>query len=145
VAVLNTNEAQWKTYGFDVREYVGESLYVFIEGNGNYSYDEYFDDFRMVSDGGASVVVGAYSRGTWTGIPGDHTITVTVDSGGEVAEVAEDNNVSAETFNVPEPDLTISSLTYSPLVDLEGRTSLFTAVVSNAGTGGVTDDFNLRW
>jgi len=67
--------------------------------------------------------------------PNDHTITVEIDSDGDVGETDESNNSLSETFTWGGPDLVITGIVLEPTVPEVGDGKL-TATVENIGQYG---------
>ncbi len=71
---------------------------------------------------------------SWTATPGVHIIKATADSTDIVAESDETNNIATFTLQPRAPDLTITSITYSPQTPLLRQEVLFTIHIANIGT-----------
>nr|WP_054698963.1 CARDB domain-containing protein [Desulfosarcina cetonica] len=77
---------------------------------------------------------------SWTPVHGgDHTISVTVDSGNDVAETDETNNSLDATLHVEAVDLVVAAISWEPAADLEdGQDVTFTARIRNDGSDALT-------
>ncbi len=76
---------------------------------------------------------------TWSAAAGTHTIRATADCNNSVSETNESNNEISAVLSIPAPDLTIQSITWSPLVPTTGDDITFTLTIKNNGdlkTGG---------
>jgi uncharacterized repeat protein (TIGR01451 family) len=72
---------------------------------------------------------------TWTVTDGQHNIKAVVDGTGKNTESDETNNERSVTFSANPPDLTISSITYTPSAPARGATVTFSVNVTNVGNG----------
>jgi|GEM_PF-5176954 len=90
---------------------------------------------------GASVVLTAHDGPggsyTWTSTPGVHQVSATVDGPNRILESNENNNQTAVILGAAmlQPDLVVSNIT--PDTSQPGRPVVFSATVTNVGTGAV--------
>ncbi len=80
----------------------------------------------------------------WTAQAGNHTVKIVADSSDRINEGNEDNNEKTIAITTKTPDLTISSISWSPLVPVPGDTVTFTATVKNLGIAQA-DEFRLQY
>jgi subtilase family serine protease len=80
----------------------------------------------------------------WTAQVGTHMVKILADSSDRVNEGNEDNNEKTITITTKTPDLTISSISWYPLVPAPGDTVTFTATVENLGIAQA-DEFRLQY
>jgi len=71
----------------------------------------------------------------WTAMTGSHNFQLIADFLNQVKESDEDNNTRVVTYATPTPDLTIDSITYSPVNRTATGNVTFTATISNQGSG----------
>lgn len=71
----------------------------------------------------------------WTVISEKHEVKTIVDYLQNVAESDETNNEKTATISTLAPDLTVSSITWSPVNAAVGDTVTFTATIKNVGSG----------
>ena len=69
----------------------------------------------------------------WPATAGTHTIRATADHNNSVSETNESNNEISAVISIPAPDLTIQSITWSPLVPTTGDDITFTLTIKNNG------------
>jgi subtilase family serine protease len=67
----------------------------------------------------------------WVVTEGNHTIEIVTDSGAQVTEIDEDNNI--KKVSIPLPDLVMTGISWSPLQNSIGDNVTFTATVNNQG------------
>lgn len=96
-----------------------------------YSIDESPDVYREIEP----VPAGDTVTVTFISIleSGPHTINVAIDPDDEVTELEETNNEKELTFSTTAPDLTIKTITWTPLGAVPGDTITITAKVENRG------------
>jgi subtilase family serine protease len=83
---------------------------------------------------------------TWTVTPGEHKIKAVVDYYNYVSESNETNNtLELNLTKIYPPDLTVSSLTWSPLNFSDGQVVTFNASIINVGLGNSTRNFYTRF
>ena len=71
----------------------------------------------------------------WTAQPGQHILQGTADVLGQVTESNENNNDLTKIYCTTPPDLTISSITYTPATRTETSNITMTVAVKNQGQG----------
>ncbi len=90
-AVRLAHGGSWHAYVADVEAHVGETVYVEVDAATSRYYC-YLDDLRIGVDAGDAVTVSVPALGGWTATPGNHTVLVELDVGGEIEEAREGNN-----------------------------------------------------
>jgi hypothetical protein len=90
---------------------------------------------------GASVTLtanGGTSGATWAATAGSHTIVANVDDVNRIAESNESNNTLSAAMTVTgttgQPDLVVTSITWSPATPVTGNAVTFSATIKNQGT-----------
>ncbi|MFC1937988.1 CARDB domain-containing protein, partial [Chloroflexota bacterium] len=111
----------------------------------------YIDDVSVGSSYVSGLAAGSTTEVTqgWDADAGTHTVKAVADYNNQVFECNEDNNTFVPDPNLPPipfPDLTITSLTWSPATDIsDGDMVTFTAIAENIGTGNTSTDFYVRF
>src|SRR6185295_3699397 len=74
---------------------------------------------------------------TWTATSGTHTILAHVDNTNLIAESNESNNTLTNSLTVTagQPDLIVTSISWSPTSPVPGNAVTFRAIIKNQGTG----------
>ncbi len=78
---------------------------------------------------------------TWTATGGTHTIRAFIDCNNSIFETNETNNEMSLSLTTPAPDLTIESITWSPLVPSTGDDVTVTLTIKNQGDLGSGSSF----
>ncbi|CAN2048632.1 hypothetical protein GMMP1_50029 [Candidatus Magnetomoraceae bacterium gMMP-1] len=143
----------WRAYVADLSQCQGESVYVELKTEGASAAEFIVDDFRMSYPETEGVELGIVkSAKKWVASPGEHEVWVKVDSTGILAEKDEYNNLASDileysqiTMNIEtHADYEISSFTYDPKEQVQGRVITFTAVIKNSGYTTLVDS-SLGW
>ena len=74
---------------------------------------------------------------TWAASEGSHTINIILDSGNQIVEIDEANNI--KVINIPLPDLIAEDITFSPPDVQIGDTLVITAYIQNQGSSKTED------
>src|SRR6185295_14728152 len=80
---------------------------------------------------------GPSGSSTWTATSGTHTILANVDNTNLIAESNESNNTLTSSLTVAagQPDLIVTSISWSPMSPVTGNAVTFSAIIKNQGTG----------
>ncbi len=136
-----------------------------VENVGLNSTENWFG-VRFYLDGndiGYAVIDGLAAGGyetvskSWTAVPGNHTLEVTVDAGGwyaypynangpRVEESNETNNNLTQALpEIKRSDITVSSLTWDPSNFSDGEIVTFNASIQNEGSGSTSKRFHVQF
>jgi subtilase family serine protease len=99
-----------------------------------------------VAVAGNTTMLNGNSSFNWTATAGTHTIQFSVDVDNGVVETNEGNNSTSITITVPTalPDLTPTSITYTPSSPVAGNVIAFDSGVKNQ-TSVASGTFNVKW
>ena len=128
-------KSPWRSLIIDISKYNNEDAYLEIKTSGATNSEFLVDDFRMarrISNQNYVVAGVVTAKSAWTAIPGNHSVTVKVDSKESITEMDERNNSATKQFTLDnQADYVITSLTYKPFEQVQGRYIPFTALVEN--------------
>ncbi len=72
-------------------------------------------------------------------------IKAVIDTANEIDEINEWNNEVFDVISVEHPDLVVSEISWLPENPMDGQQVTFYANIDNIGTGGTTENFNVRF
>jgi hypothetical protein len=143
----NFNESSpWRTCILDVKEHNNQYVYLEIKTSGAANAEFWVDDFRMKDGTAFTYVSTVQTKDGWTAFPGNHTVRATVDSKQAIPENDETNNFLEATFNLSNAvDYSITSLTYTPEEQIQGKEIVFTAFIENITDNSTLIESELQW
>ena len=130
-----SEKSPWRTLIIDISLYNNEDAYLEIKTSGATNSEFLVDDFRMtrrISNQNYVVAGVVTAKNAWTAIPGNHSVSVEVDSKQTIPEMDERNNITIKQFTLDnQVDYVVSSMTYHPIEQVQGRIIPFTALIEN--------------
>jgi hypothetical protein len=141
-----TESSPWRSFILDVSAHHNQYVYLEIKTSGADNSEFWVDDFRMRSGTDYTFVSTVQSKSGWTAFPGNHTLKATVDSKQSIPENDENNNsLEADFYLSNAVDYSITSLTYTPEEQLQGKEIVFTALVENISRNNTLIESELQW
>jgi subtilase family serine protease/membrane-bound inhibitor of C-type lysozyme len=129
------DKSPWRVLVIDISKYNNEDVYLEIKTSGAANSEFLVDDFRMarrISNQNYVVAGTVQSKNGWAAIPGNHSVTVEVDSKQGIAEMDERNNSATKQFTLDnQADYVVTSMTYKPSEQVQGKYIPFTALLEN--------------
>ncbi|KPA14979.1 secreted protein, partial [Candidatus Magnetomorum sp. HK-1] len=120
-----TAKSPWNTLIIDISKYNNEDAYLEIKTSGATNSEFLVDDFRMarrISNQNYVVAGIVTAKNAWSTIPGNHSVTVEVDSKQAIPEMDERNNATTKQFTLDnQVDYVVSTMTYHPIEQVQGR------------------------
>ena len=141
-----TESSPWRTCILDVSGLLNEHVYLEIKTSGSDNSEFWVDDFRMKTGSDFTYVETVQSKNTWIALPGNHTLKAIVDSKQAITEYDETNNELTGMFNlINAVDYSITSLTYTPEEQIQGKEIVFTAIIENQTSNSTLIESELEW
>jgi hypothetical protein len=141
-----TESSPWRAFILDVSKHHNQYVYLEIKTSGADNSEFWVDDFRMRSGTDYTFVSTVQSKSGWTAFPGNHTLKATVDSKQSIPENDENNNsLEADFYLSNAVDYSITSLTYTPEEQIQGKEIVFTALVKNITSHNTLIESELQW
>ncbi|MBF0450846.1 MAG: hypothetical protein HQK75_09105, partial [Candidatus Magnetomorum sp.] len=145
-----TDKSPWRSLIIDISKYNNEDAYLEIKTSGAANSEFWVDDFRMarrISNQNYVVAGTVQSKNAWTSIPGNHSVTVKVDSKDSITEMDERNNSATKQFTLDnQADYVVTSMTYRPFEQVQGKIIPFTALIENTSAINATlIESELQW
>ncbi|ETR73024.1 MAG: hypothetical protein OMM_01269 [Candidatus Magnetoglobus multicellularis str. Araruama] len=147
-----SEKSPWKVGIIDVSAHHNKNVYLEVLTSGADNSEFWVDDFRM-ADGSDPVFVSiVQAKNPWIAVPGNHTLLAQVDSNNNIPENDESNpngeanNTLEKTFNPTNSvDYSITTMTYTPEEQVQGKDIVFTAVIKNDTPNTTLIESELEW
>jgi len=141
-----TESSPWRSFVLDVSQFHNQHVYLEIKTSGAANSEFWVDDFRMKTGTDYTYVTTVQSKNAWIAFPGLHKLRATVDSSQSIPENDESNNyLEAEFMLNNAVDYSITSLTYTPKEQIQGKEIIFTALIENVSLNSTLIESELEW